>query len=103
MGTDDNKSTITTSVPPSLSSQGKTNRSSPVKKLHKMYRKQVENSPTNETPEKNILSEHSMESRPKVATQGNQSQSKRTVASLQPGASGPQKSPARPPNDSTEP
>ena len=68
--TDDNKSTITTSVPPSLSSQGKTNRSSPVKKLHKMSRKQVENSPTNETPEKNILSEHSMESRSKVATQG---------------------------------
>ena len=39
----------------------------------------------------------------KIYISGNQSQSKRTVASLQPGASGPQKSPARPPNDSTEP
>ena len=68
--TDDNKSTITTSVPPSLTSQGKTNRSSPVKKLHKMYRKQLENSPTDQTPEKNILSEHSRESRLTVATQG---------------------------------
>ena len=68
--TDDNKSATTTSSQQNTPSQGKTNRSSPVKKLHKMYRKQVENSPTNETPEKNILSEHSMESRPKVATQG---------------------------------
>ena len=69
--TDDNKSTITTSVPPSLTSQGKTNRSSPVKKLHKMYRKQLENCPTNEAPEKNILSEHSVDSGLNVATQGN--------------------------------
>merc|ERR1739848_222437 len=88
MGTDDNKSTITTSVPPSLTSQGKTNRSSPVKKLHKMYRKQLENSPPNETPEKNILSEHSM-----VATQANQSQSKRTTAVS---SGGPQDGPLRP-------
>lgn len=90
--TDDNKSTITTSVPPSLTSQGKTNRSSPVKKLHKMYRKQLENSPTNETPEENILSEHSGEPRLKVATQANQSQSNRTKTVF---SSGPQKGPAR--------
>ena len=77
--TDDNKSTITTSVPPSLTSQGKTNRSSPVKKLHKMYRKQLENSPTNETPEENILSEHSGEPRLKVATQGNENTTKKNI------------------------
>ena len=69
--TDDNKSAITTSSQQNTPSQGKTNRSSPVKKLHKMYRKQLENCLTNEAPEKNILSEHSVESRLNVATQGN--------------------------------
>ena len=43
--TDDNKSAITTSSQQNTPSQGKTNRSSPVKKLHKMYRKQLENTP----------------------------------------------------------
>merc|ERR1711953_122795 len=106
--TDDNKSTITTSVPPSLTSQGKTNRSSPVKKLHKMYRKQLENCPTNEAPEKNILSEHSVDSGLNVATQANQLQSKKgkAVTSHQPsspevqnGPLRPQKSPLRPQNE----
>lgn len=73
--TDDNKSAITSSSTPP---QGKTNRSSPVKKLHKMYRKQLENSVSNEQAEKNIPSKHSAESKLNMATQANQMQSRRT-------------------------
>lgn len=73
--TADNKSAITrSSTPP----QGKTNRSSPVKKLHKMYRKQLDNSLSNEQTEKNIPSKHSAESKLNMAAQANQSQSRRT-------------------------
>ena len=65
--TDDNKSAITTSSQQNTPSQGKTNRSSPVKKLHKMYRKQLENTPGG----KNLPSKESGESKLSMGSQGN--------------------------------
>ena len=74
--TDDNKSAITTSSQQNTPLQGKTNRSSPVKKLHKMYRKQLAN---DQGGEKNIPCKQSEESKLNMAPQGNQNETKNTV------------------------
>ena len=75
--TDDNKSAITTSSQQNTPSQGKTNRSSPVKKLHKMYRKQLENTPGG----KNLPSKESGESKLSMGSQGNKETSSLVPAS----------------------